>query len=61
MTSNKSLKDRLIQTAMNLFAQKSYNEVTVDEIIQAAGTSKGGLYYYFKSKEELLIYWLPHI
>lgn len=61
MTSNESLKDRLIQTAMDLFAQKSYNEVTVDEIIRAAGTSKGGFYYYFKSKEELLLYWLPHM
>ncbi len=54
-----SLKDRIVDQAMDLFRRRGYKSVTVDEIIEAAGTSKGGFYYYFKSKEELLLYWLP--
>lgn len=53
------LKDRIVDQAMDLFRKRGYRSVTVDEIIEAAETSKGGFYYYFKSKEELLMYWLP--
>lgn len=55
----KNIKDKIVRCAMQLFNEKSYHEVTVDEIIEASETSKGGFYYYFESKEELLIYWLP--
>lgn len=48
------LKERIMETAWGLFHEKGYTATTVDEIIQKVGTSKGGFYYYFKAKDELL-------
>jgi TetR/AcrR family transcriptional regulator, fatty acid metabolism regulator protein len=47
-------KRRLMNCAITLFRQKGYHHVTVDEIIEQAGSSKGGFYTHFSSKEELL-------
>ncbi|WP_345783709.1 TetR/AcrR family transcriptional regulator [Ureibacillus aquaedulcis] len=49
-----SLKERIIETALDLFQQKGYHGVSVDEIVETAGTSKGGFYHKFKSKDALL-------
>lgn len=50
----KSLKDRIIDTAINLFEKHGYHGVTVDRIVAESNTSKGGFYHNFKSKDELL-------
>lgn len=47
-------RERILQTAIQLFKEKGYHGVSVDEIIQESRTSKGGFYHIFKSKEELL-------
>lgn len=47
-------KRRLMDCAISLFRDKGYHQVTVDEIIEQAGSSKGGFYTHFSSKEELL-------
>jgi TetR/AcrR family transcriptional regulator, fatty acid metabolism regulator protein len=47
-------KRRLMNYAITLFREKGYHNVTVDEIIETAGSSKGGFYTHFSSKEELL-------
>ena len=39
--------------AMELFAEKGYDATRVDEVARRAGVSKGLLYLYFKTKEEL--------
>ena len=39
--------------AMELFAEKGYDATRVDDVAQRAGISKGLLYLYFKTKEEL--------
>lgn len=44
-----------METALNLFMQKGYENVSVDEIIAATGTSKGTFYHYFKGKDEILL------
>lgn len=49
-------KEIIIETALSLFKEKSYSEVTVDDIVKACGTSKGAFYYHFKSKDELISY-----
>lgn len=46
-------REHILITAFILFLQKSYKEVTMKEIVQASGLSKGAFYHYFKSKEEL--------
>lgn len=53
---NPTLKERIIDTALDLFVKKGYHGVTVDQIVTEAGTSKGGFYHNFKSKDELLYY-----
>jgi TetR/AcrR family transcriptional regulator, fatty acid metabolism regulator protein len=47
-------KKRLMETATALFREKGFHNVTVDEIIEKADSSKGGFYNHFSTKEELL-------
>jgi AcrR family transcriptional regulator len=42
------------QTALKLFAAKGYATTSISDIAQTAGISKGLMYNYFKSKEEVL-------
>lgn len=44
----------VVETALALFAERGYEQVTVDDILQAANISKGTFYHYFSGKEELL-------
>lgn len=39
---------------MNLFEQNGFHGVSVNEIVKECGTSKGGFYHHFSSKDELL-------
>ncbi|MFK2825078.1 TetR/AcrR family transcriptional regulator [Bacillus sp. B190/17] len=50
----KTLKARIIETSLVMFEQHGYHGVTVDQIVEKCGTSKGGFYHNFKSKDELL-------
>lgn len=50
----KTLKERLVEVSLQLFEEHGYNHVTVNDIVQAAGSSKGGFYHYFTSKDQLL-------
>lgn len=52
----KSLKEKIIDTALILFEKEGYHGVTVDRIVEQCGTSKGGFYHNFKSKDELLFH-----
>lgn len=47
-------KNEIINTATVLFAKKGYENTTIEDILTTWGGSKGSLYYYFKSKEEIL-------
>lgn len=51
-----TLKKRefVAETALNLFIEKGFENVSVDEIIAATNTSKGTFYHYFDSKEEII-------
>jgi AcrR family transcriptional regulator len=48
------MRDRLLRTAARLFAQRGYDRTSVQEIVDAAGVTKGALYHHFTSKEEVL-------
>lgn len=48
------LKDKIINSAYELFAEKGYDKTTVAEIINKADCSKGGFYHHFKSKDEII-------
>ncbi|HTN87050.1 MAG TPA: TetR/AcrR family transcriptional regulator, partial [Sorangium sp.] len=45
---------KIIAAAFELFATKGYTQTSVDSIAAKAKISKGLVYYYFKSKEEIL-------
>jgi TetR/AcrR family transcriptional regulator, transcriptional repressor for nem operon len=46
-------KEHILNTSLLLFLQKSYRDVTMREIVEKTGLSKGAFYHYFVSKEEL--------
>lgn len=46
-------KEHILKTAFKLFLQKSYKEVTMQDIVRETGLSKGAFYHYFKSKEQV--------
>lgn len=47
-------KEKLIDTALELFSSKGYTGTTVKDIAKEAGATDGLIYHYFTSKEELL-------
>ena len=51
---DETLRQRIIDSAWELFYEKGYANTTINEIIEKAETSKGGFYYYFKKKDDLL-------
>ncbi len=46
-------RKRIVDAAMEIFSAKGYAAANMREIAQAAGTSVGGVYLYFKNKKEL--------
>ncbi len=48
-------RQKLLDAATELFESQGYFATTVEEITAAAGVSKGLVYNYFSSKEELLV------
>lgn len=54
-TAQLNSRERLLETAIGLFAEKGYAGTSVREIVNHAGVSKPVLYYYFKSKEGLFL------
>ena len=52
MTAKKiTTRQKILAAAKNLFSTHGYSEATIDDIITAAGITKGAFYHYFKSKE----------
>lgn len=45
----------ILDHAFKLFSKKGYSNTTVDDIVQASGISKGGIYTYFRGKQEIFI------
>ncbi len=52
-SSNQTYED-ILSTAYSFFIKKGYEKTSVQEIINELGISKGAIYHYFKSKEEIL-------
>ncbi len=47
-------RERIINVAIDLFAQKGFDAVSLREVAEAAGIRKATLYYYFTTKDEIL-------
>ncbi|WP_010530738.1 TetR/AcrR family transcriptional regulator [Lentibacillus jeotgali] len=48
------LRKKIIDEALILFEEYGFHGVTVNQIVDETGTSKGGFYHHFTSKDELL-------
>ncbi len=48
-------RERLVLAARKLFLMQGYEATSMSQILSEAGVNSGSLYYYFKSKEELLL------
>lgn len=51
----KQTRKKILEAALSLFSEKSFDETTVDEIVKLSGTSKGAFYTHFKSKYEIFL------
>ena len=50
-----STRDRLIYSALRLFAEKGYGSTSVADVRQAADVHSGSLYHFFPGKQDLLL------
>lgn len=48
-------KKKILETALDLFSKKGFNQVTIDEIASKSKTSKGAFYVHFNSKYEVFL------
>ncbi len=46
-------REEILDEAFKLFLQNNYKEVTIQEIVDKVGMTKGAFYYFFASKEQL--------
>ena len=49
-------KGKIIDAAMKLFLEKGYETTTMQDIVETSGMSKGAIYHYFQSKQEIVVY-----
>ncbi|WP_129409581.1 TetR/AcrR family transcriptional regulator [Marinitoga lauensis] len=47
--------EKIIKAAYELFSTEGYQNASINKIKDKAGVSKGAIYHYFKSKEELYL------
>ncbi len=52
-TTDPAKVGRIIDAAIQLFAERPYHEVRMDDIAERAQVAKGTLYLHFKDKEAL--------
>jgi AcrR family transcriptional regulator len=50
-----TMKDLMMERSIQLFAQKGFKETSIQDIVNELNVTKGTFYYYFKSKQELLM------
>lgn len=49
----KNKKDHIMASALEIFGEKSFREVTISQIAERAGVATGTVYEYFNDKEDL--------
>lgn len=53
-TDGSDTRARLCEVALELFAEQGYEKTSLREIAERLGVTKAALYYYFKSKEDIV-------
>jgi AcrR family transcriptional regulator len=49
------VKEKITGQSIRLFEKKGFSETSIQDIVDSLGVTKGTFYYYFSSKEELLM------
>ena len=52
--NSRNTKGKIVSAAWKLFYEQGYDNTTVEEIVEASGTSRGSFYHYFEGKDSLL-------
>ncbi|HVV87784.1 MAG TPA: TetR/AcrR family transcriptional regulator, partial [Kofleriaceae bacterium] len=52
---NDARRAQLVTLATHAFSERSYDDVSIDDLARAAGISKGLLYHYFPTKRDLYV------
>lgn len=52
---NARMKQKLMEQSIRLFESKGFSETSIQDIVDALDATKGTFYYYFSSKEQLLM------
>src|SRR5215469_3878314 len=52
---SEATRGRILESALNLFRERGFDESTMRDIASAAGVATGAAYYYFESKEALVM------
>ncbi len=53
ITLEQEKRDRIMNAAMSEFSLKGFKNASTNEIVKKAGISKGALFHYFSSKQEM--------
>lgn len=52
--AEQDVRKQILMAAMAVFARKGFAKASMNDIVHESGLSKGGVYWHFKSKDELL-------
>lgn len=52
--NGQTVPERLVEVALRLFAEKGFEGTSVQDVVTAAGLTKGAMYHYFGAKDDLL-------
>jgi AcrR family transcriptional regulator len=55
MNTPSDTQQKILDAAIDVFAQKGYHDTRVDEIVDVSKTSKGAVYFYFPSKQDIFL------
>jgi AcrR family transcriptional regulator len=58
---NDARRAQLLELGMQAFSERTYDEVSIDDLARAAGVSKGLLYHYFRTKRDFYVAGLHEI
>jgi AcrR family transcriptional regulator len=54
-SSGPETREKILDVALELFAQNGYDKTSLRDIAERLGITKAALYYYFERKEEILL------
>lgn len=55
---SKETKDKIFQAAKNILQKGGYESLSIKNICEEAGVSNGSFYHHFKTKDDLLSYYI---